>query len=67
MLAAAEKLIQVKNLKKYYEHPASRGKKDSGSVIKALDDITVDINRGDVMKSILPRKDLKYTSLPSPN
>ena len=34
-----DKLIQVKDLKKYYK----------GDRIKALDGVTVDINRGDVM------------------
>lgn len=35
-------LIQVKNLKKYYNRGA----------IKALDDVSVDINKGDVMVSL---------------
>ena len=39
-----DKLIQVINLKKYYK----------GDKIKALDGITVDINRGDVMVVIGP-------------
>ena len=39
-----DKLIQVKDLKKYYK----------GERIKALDGVTVDINRGDVMVVIGP-------------
>jgi len=52
-----EKLIQVKNLKKYY-------KKDE---IKALDGITVDINKGDVMVVIGPSGSGKSTFLRSLN
>lgn len=50
-------LIQVKNLKKYY----NRG------VIKALDDVTVDINKGDVMVVIGPSGSGKSTFLRSLN
>ena len=38
-MATSDKLIQVKNIKKYYNQGA----------IKALDGVTVDVNRGDVM------------------
>ena len=43
-MATGDKLIQVRDLKKYY----NRGS------IKALDGITVDIDRGDVMVVIGP-------------
>ncbi len=52
-----DKLIQVKNLKKYYK----------GDKIKALDGITVDINRGDVMVVIGPSGSGKSTFLRSLN
>ncbi len=52
-----DKLIQVKNLKKYYK----------GDRIKALDGITVDINRGDVMVVIGPSGSGKSTFLRSLN
>ena len=52
-----EKLIQVRNLKKYYNKGA----------IKALDGITVDINRGDVMVVIGPSGSGKSTFLRSLN
>ena len=42
-MATSDKLIQVKNLKKYYNK----------GVIHALDDVTVDVNRGDVMVVIV--------------
>ena len=48
-----EKLIEVKNLKKYYNRGA----------IKALDGISVDINRGDVMVIIGPSGSGKSTFL----
>ena len=38
-METSDKLIQVKNIKKYYNQGA----------IKALDGVTVDVNRGDVM------------------
>ena len=52
-----DKLIQVKNLKKYYKK----------GVIKALDGVTVDINRGDVMVVIGPSGSGKSTLLRSLN
>lgn len=52
-----EKLIQVKNLKKYY----NRG------TLKALDDVSVDINKGDVMVIIGPSGSGKSTFLRSLN
>ena len=48
-----DKLIQVKDLKKYYK----------GERIKALDGVTVDINRGDVMVVIGPSGSGKSTFL----
>ena len=52
-----EKLIQVRDLKKYYNHGA----------IKALDGVTVNINRGDVMVVIGPSGSGKSTLLRSLN
>ena len=52
-----DKLIQVENLKKYYKKGA----------IKALDGVTVDINRGDVMVVIGPSGSGKSTFLRSLN
>ena len=52
-----DKLIQVINLKKYYK----------GDRIKALDGVTVDINRGDVMVVIGPSGSGKSTFLRSLN
>lgn len=52
-----EKLIQVKDLKKHYNKGA----------IKALDGVTVDINRGDVMAVIGPSGSGKSTFLRSLN
>ena len=52
-----DKLIEVKNLKKYYNKGA----------IKALDDISVDINKGDVMVVIGPSGSGKSTFLRSLN
>ena len=43
-MATSDKLIQVKNLKKHY----NRGR------LKALDGVSVDINRGDVIVVIGP-------------
>lgn len=56
-MATRDSLIQVKNLKKYYNHGA----------IKALDDVTVDINKGDVMVVIGPSGSGKSTFLRSLN
>ena len=52
-MATNDKLIQVKNLKKYYNKGA----------IHALDDVTVDINKGDVMVVIGPSGSGKSTFL----
>ena len=52
-MATDDKLIQVHDLKKYYNHGA----------IKALDGVTVDINRGDVMVVIGPSGSGKSTLL----
>ena len=57
MAASANTLIQVKNLKMYY----LRGK------IKALNDVSVDINKGDVMVVIGPSGSGKSTFLRSLN
>ena len=56
-MATSDKLIQVKNLKKHYNEGA----------IKAIDDVTVDINRGDVMVVIGPSGSGKSTFLRSLN
>ena len=53
----SDKLIQVRDLKKYY----------NGDSIKALDGITVDINKGDVMVVIGPSGSGKSTFLRSLN
>ena len=57
MAISGNSLIQVRNLKKYY----NRG------TIKALDDITVNVNRGDVMAVIGPSGSGKSTFLRSLN
>ncbi|MDO5445197.1 MAG: amino acid ABC transporter ATP-binding protein [Eubacteriales bacterium] len=64
-----EKLIQVTDLKKYYypKKGEKRRNTDSQSVIKALDGITVDINKGDVMVVIGPSGSGKSTFLRSLN
>ena len=56
-MATNDKLIQVKNLKKYYNK----------GTLHALDDVTVDINRGDVMVVIGPSGSGKSTLLRSLN
>ena len=56
-MATYDKLIQVKDLKKYYNKGA----------IKALDGVSVDINRGDVMVVIGPSGGGKSTFLRSLN
>ena len=52
-----EKLIQVRHLKKYYKKGA----------VKALDDVSIDINKGDVMVVIGPSGSGKSTFLRSLN
>ena len=56
-MATNDKLIQVKNLQKYYNRGA----------IKALDGVSADINRGDVMVVIGPSGSGKSTFLRSLN
>lgn len=56
-MATRDSLIQVTDLKKYY----------NGGSIKALDGVTVDINRGDVMVVIGPSGSGKSTFLRSLN
>ena len=56
-MATSDKLIEVKDLKKYY----------NGETIKALDGVSVDINRGDVMVIIGPSGSGKSTFLRSLN
>ena len=56
-MATNDKLIQVRNLKKYY---------NKGS-LHALDDVSVDINKGDVMVVIGPSGSGKSTLLRSLN
>ena len=56
-METGDKLIQVRNVKKYYNHGA----------IKALDDVSVDINKGDVMVVIGPSGSGKSTLLRSLN
>ena len=56
-MATNDSLIQVKNLKKHYHRGA----------IKALDDVTVNINKGDVMVVIGPSGSGKSTFLRSLN
>ena len=56
-MATSDKLIQVQNLKKYYNKGA----------IKALDGVSIDINKGDVMVVIGPSGSGKSTFLRSLN
>ena len=56
-MATNGSLIQVKDLKKHYK----------GGAIKALDGVTVDINKGDVMVVIGPSGSGKSTFLRSLN
>ena len=56
-MATFDKLIEVRNLKKYY----------NGEEIKALDGVSVDINKGDVMVIIGPSGSGKSTFLRSLN
>ena len=56
-MVTGDKLIQVQHVKKYYNHGA----------IKALDDVTVNINKGDVMVVIGPSGSGKSTLLRSLN
>ena len=56
-MATNDKLIQVKNLKKYYNRGA----------LHALDDVSIDINKGDVMVVIGPSGSGKSTMLRSLN
>ena len=56
-MATRDKLIQVRNLKKYYNK----------TTIKALDDVSIDINKGDVMVVIGPSGSGKSTFLRSLN
>jgi len=56
-VATSDKLIQVKNLKKYYNK----------GTLHALDDVSVDVNRGDVMVVIGPSGSGKSTLLRSLN
>ena len=56
-MATRDKLIQVKNLKKYYNK----------GTLKALDDVSVDVNKGDVMVVIGPSGSGKSTLLRSLN
>jgi len=56
-VATSDKLIQVRNLKKYYNK----------GTLHALDDVSVDVNRGDVMVVIGPSGSGKSTLLRSLN
>ena len=56
-MGTSDKLIQVHNLKKYY----------NGDAIKALDGVSIDINRGDVLVIIGPSGSGKSTFLRSLN
>ena len=56
-MVTGDKMIQVKNLKKYYNKGA----------LRALDDVSVDINKGDVMVVVGPSGSGKSTLLRSLN
>ncbi|MEE1328528.1 MAG: ATP-binding cassette domain-containing protein, partial [Oscillospiraceae bacterium] len=56
-MVTSDKLIQVHSLKKYYNKGA----------LRALDDVSVDINKGDVMVVIGPSGSGKSTFLRSLN
>ncbi len=56
-MATEDKLIQLQDVKKYYKH----------GTIKALDGVSVDINRGDVVAIIGPSGSGKSTMLRSMN
>ena len=56
-MATNDKLIQVRNLKKYYNKGA----------LHALDNVSVDVNKGDVMVVIGPSGSGKSTLLSSLN
>ena len=56
-MVTSDKLIQVKHLKKYY----------NGESIKALDGVSIDVNKGDVMVVIGPSGSGKSTFLRSLN
>ena len=56
-MVTGDRLIQVQHVKKYYNH----------GTIKALDDVSVDINKGDVMVVIGPSGSGKSTMLRSLN
>ena len=56
-MATKDKLIQVRNLKKHFNKGA----------LKALDDVSVDVNKGDVMVVIGPSGSGKSTLLRSLN
>ena len=64
-----DKLIQVSNLKKYYYPGSSKVHRNyhEGNIIKALDGVSVDINKGDVMVVIGPSGSGKSTFLRSLN
>ena len=68
-MATEDKLIQVRNLKKYYnvKNLAASGGGKGAKEIHALDDVTVDVNRGDVMVVIGPSGSGKSTLLRSLN
>ena len=69
-MATNDKLIEVRNLKKYYnvKDMEAHGNRAKGfKEIRALDDVSVDVNRGDVMVVIGPSGSGKSTLLRSLN